>query len=131
MNKKFSNDTSIYVKVRNEMKRVADNASKGYFNEYTSLAPLPNIPVTVMIAYNSPIEHGEKELFKDYKINGVAWFEQVNKYRIQHYAQMIKNNNNSSIMLLPGYQHVIHHRDPPLVAATIADVYKKCSKTKP
>jgi pimeloyl-ACP methyl ester carboxylesterase len=131
MNKKFSNDTSIYVKVRNEMKRVADNASKGYFNEYTSLTPLPNIPVTVMIAYNSPVEQAEKELFKAYKINGPAWFEQVNKYRIQHYAQMIKNNNNSSIVLLPGYQHVIHHRDPPLVAATIADVYKKCLKTKP
>jgi pimeloyl-ACP methyl ester carboxylesterase len=132
MHKKVASDTSMYyINASNESKRVADNSSSGYFHEYTSLPPLSDIPVTVMIAYNSPVEQAEKELFKEYKINGAAWFEQVNKYRIQHYAQMIKNNNNSSIILLPGYQHVIHHRDPPLVAATIADVYKKCLKTKP
>ncbi len=131
MLKKMSMDTLMPKGIRSEMKRTSELHATGYFKEYTSLSPLPNIPVTVMIAYNSPVEHGEKELFKEYKINGVAWFEQVNKYRIQHYAQMIKNNNNSSIMLLPGYQHVIHHRDPELVAAAILDVYKKCLKSKP
>jgi pimeloyl-ACP methyl ester carboxylesterase len=130
MHKKLSSDTSVYVKVRNESKRMAENSRKGYFHEYVSLARLPNIPVTVMIAYNSPMEHSEKELFREYKINGTAWFEQVNKYRIQHYSQMIKNNDKSMIILLPGYPHVIHHADPALVAATIADVYKKCLKTK-
>lgn len=130
MIRQMSSDTLLPAGVRNDMKRASENNKNGYFKEYTSLAPLPDIPVTVMIAYNSPIEHGEKELFKTYKINGTAWFEQVNKYRIQHYARMIKNNNDSSVMLLPGYQHVIHHRDPGLAAATIAQVFNKCIKRK-
>jgi pimeloyl-ACP methyl ester carboxylesterase len=126
MLKKMSMDTLLPQGMRSEMKRTSELHASGYFKEYSSLALLPNIPTTIMIAYNSPIEGGEKELFKEYKINGVAWFEQVNKYRIQSYAHMIKNHTNSLIMLLPGYQHVIHHRDPQLAAATIADVYRKC-----
>ena len=131
MHKKLASDTTVYIKVRNESKRIADNLSKGYFHEYTSLSPLAHIPVTVMIAYNSPIEHSEKDLAKEFGINLPVWFEQVNKYRIEHYRHMIKDNNKSCIILLPGYPHVIHHRDPPLVAATIADIYKKCIKTTP
>jgi pimeloyl-ACP methyl ester carboxylesterase len=131
MMKKYSSDTTISAGVRREMKRSYELNKRGYFKEYTSLSPLPNIPVIVMIAYNSPIEQGEKELAKEFKINMPDWFAEVNKYRIQHYAEMIKNNNNSSLVLLPGYQHVIHHRDPELVSATILETYKKTLKSKP
>jgi pimeloyl-ACP methyl ester carboxylesterase len=125
MMKKFSSDTTIPFGVRYEMRRRHELNRRGYFWEYRSLSPLPDIPVTVLIAYNSPIEHSEKALFKEYKINGLEWFREVNKYRIDDYADMIKNNNNSSLVLLPGYPHVIHHRDPMLVSAAIMEVYKK------
>ncbi len=127
MTRKMSTDAGLPPGVRSEMKRVSDNNQPIYFKEYASLAPLPDIPVTIMIAYNSPIEHAEKELAEECKLNMPSWFWEVNKYRMQHYAWMIQHNNHSSLVLLPGYQHVIHHRDPELTAATIAGVYKKCT----
>jgi pimeloyl-ACP methyl ester carboxylesterase len=130
MNEKFSMDTSLPAPVRQEMKRVSESMQKGFFHEYSSLNPLPNIPVAVLIAYNSPIELPEEQLSKEFKINSALWFKEVNNFRMRDYAELIKNNDNSSVILLPGYQHVIHHRDPQLVATTILQVYKKALKPK-
>jgi pimeloyl-ACP methyl ester carboxylesterase len=115
-------DTTLRAGERYEMKRVRNT---GYFEEYTSLPSLPDIPVTVLISYNRPIELQEKELARELNINIVPWFKEVNRFRIQHFAAMIANNHNSSMILLPGYSHGIHHQDPALGAAVILDLYNK------
>ena len=127
---KFGKDTSIPIGVRGEMKRIGNVNRAYYFNEYTSLKPLPDIPVTVLMEYNRPIEYQEMGLMEEFKINGKAWFQELDRYRIQHFAEMIKNNHNSSMILLPGYSHGIHHQDPELVATAIQDVYKKSIKAQ-
>jgi pimeloyl-ACP methyl ester carboxylesterase len=130
MNEKFSKDTSLPTPVRQEMKRVSKSMQKGFFHEYSSLNPLPNIPVAVLIAYNSPVELHEEQLSKEFKLNSALWFKEVNNFRVQDYAELIKDNDNSSVILLPGYQHVIHHRDPRLAARTILQVYRNALKPK-
>jgi pimeloyl-ACP methyl ester carboxylesterase len=122
MFEKFSADTTNSIGTRNEMKRVRNT---GYFEEYTSLAPLPDIPVTVLISYNRPIEQQEEVLAKELKVNSIPWFKEVNRFRIQHFAEMIKDNHKSSVILLPLYSHGIHHQDPQLGAAVILDVYNR------
>jgi pimeloyl-ACP methyl ester carboxylesterase len=130
MNEKFSADTSMPAPVRQEMKRVSESMRKGFFHEYSSLSPLPNIPIAVLIAYNSPVELHEEQLSKEFKINLDSWFKEVNIFRMRDYAELIKNNDNSSVILLPGYQHVIHHRDPKLAATTLLQVYMNVVKPK-
>ena len=130
MMEKFSKDTSIPVNIRNEMARVRNASTPNYFKEYTSLTPLPKVPVAVLIAYNRPVEPTEAPLYEELKINPGAWWKELNTLRIQHFAQMIENNQNSKLILLPQYSHGIHNQDPELVGAVILDVYRKSIKTK-
>lgn len=129
MNEKFSMDTSLPPPVRQEMKRVSRSLQNGFFHEYRSLSPLPNIPVAVLIAYNSPVELQEAQLSKEFRINSEPWFKESNYFRMRDYADLIKDNDNSLVILLPGYQHVIHHRDPQLAATAILQVYLNTLKT--
>lgn len=122
-----SKDTTNSIGTRNEMKRLRNT---GYFEEYTSLAPLPDIPVTVLISYNRHIEQQEEELARELKINSMAWFKEMNRFRIDHFADMIKNNRSSSVILLPRYSHGIHHQDPGLASSAILDLYNKVSAQK-
>lgn len=119
---KFSADTSNSLGTRNEMKRMRKT---GYFTEYRSLAPLPDVPVLVLMSYNRHIEYPEQLLLKEMNINGIPWFNEINRFRMQHFAGMIKDNHQSSMILLPGYSHGIHHQDPALAAAAILDLYRK------
>lgn len=125
--KRFSADTTRAAGERYEMKRVRNN---GYFKEYISLAPLPDIPVTVLLAYSRPVEHGEKLLADELKINIVPWFREVDRFRIKHFAAMIEKNHNSRVVLLPGRSHGIHHQDPALGTAAVLDLYNQVKNGK-
>jgi len=126
--KAISSDSTASLGIRNEAKRLLASNTPFFFKEYTSLPPLKNIPVTVLISYNKPIEFYETEMNKKLKlgINIVPWWKELDKLRIAHYADMIKNNQLSKVLLLPGYSHGIHHQDPKLVADAISAVYKNC-----
>jgi len=126
--KAILSDSTASLGTRNEAKRLLDYNYPFFFKEYASLPPLKNIPVTVLISYNKPVEFYETEMIEKFKlgINLVPWWKELDLLRIAHYADMIKNNQHSKILLLPGYSHGIHHQDPKLVADAISDVYKNC-----
>lgn len=121
--KKVADDTTFPMGVRNDFKRVMQVNSPAPFNEYNSLPPLRNMPVSVLIAYNTPIDDYSMTQLKELKINPEPWMRERNKYRIAHFAEMIKNNHHSSMTLLPGYVHFIHQQDPLLVISEIQKVY--------
>ena len=129
--KAISNDSTASLGIRNEAKRLLAANTPFFFKEYTSLPPLKNIPVTVLISYNKPIEFYETEMNKKLNlgINMVPWWKELDKLRIAHYADMIENNQDSRIILLPGYSHGIHHQDPKLVANAVSDTYNNSLKT--
>jgi pimeloyl-ACP methyl ester carboxylesterase len=112
----------------NEAKRELNESSPDFFKKYQSLQPLKDIPVTVMISYNKHIEHYETEMNENLKlgINLIPWWKELDELRINHYAEMIKNNNNSRLILLPRYSHGIHQQDPKIVAEALIDTYNKC-----
>lgn len=122
------NDTLTSDGFRNEAKRELNESSPIFFKNYSSLQPLKDIPITVMIAYYKHIEHYETEMNKNLKlgINLLPWWKELDELRIGHYAEMIKNNHNSRIILLPRYSHGIHQQDPQLVSKALIDTYKYC-----
>ncbi|MFT3904015.1 MAG: alpha/beta hydrolase [Niabella sp.] len=126
----MSNDTSLPIGMRNEAKRELSESTPHFFKNYTSLAPLKDIPVTILISYNKPTEPFEKKMNEDMKLglNLVSWWKELDMLRIEHYTDMIKNNHNSSIILLPLYSHGIHNQDPKLVADAISNTYDNCLK---
>lgn len=122
------NSTSISNGFRYEVKRERNEISPVFFKRYNSLNPLKDIPVTVMISYNKPIEHYETEMNENLKlgINLIPWWKALDQLRIYHYAEMIKNNRDSRLILLPGYSHGIHQQDPKIVAQALIDNYGHC-----
>ncbi|MCE7039903.1 alpha/beta fold hydrolase [Dyadobacter sp. CY312] len=122
------NDTLTSDGFRNEAKRVQNESSQEFFKNYKSLKPIKDVPVTVMIAYNKHIEHYETEMNKNLKlgINLIPWWKELDELRINHYAEMIKNNGKSQIILLPRYSHGIHQQDPKIVADALIDTYENC-----
>jgi len=122
------NDTSTSDGFRNEAKRELNESSLIFFKNYSSLQPLQDIPITVMIAYYKHIEHYETEMNENLKlgINLIPWWKELDELRIKHYAEMIKNNRDSRIILLPRYSHGIHQQDPKLVAEALIDTYENC-----
>lgn len=126
--KNIINDTLTSNGFRNEAKRELNESSPDFFKKYKSLQPLNDIPITVMISYNKHIEHYETEMNEDLKlgINLIPWWKELDELRISHYAEMIKNNSNSQLILLPRYSHGIHQQDPKIVAEALIDTYKNC-----
>ncbi len=118
-------DASIPPHIRSDMQRTAEANRTHYFPQYQHLPQLPNIPTTILLAYNGPVEGGEEALAKEMHINGPAWFALANKYRIQDFTALIAHHNHSALILLPGYVHVIHHMDPGLVVHAIREVWQK------
>ena len=94
----------------------------GYFAEYASLPPLPDIPVAVLLTHNHRLQ-----AIPDSSRNGhtIAEEDAIRRYRIENYTSMIENNHNSFIMILPGYKHGVHTQDPKLVVEVIERVYRK------
>lgn len=122
------NDKSASIGFKNEAKRELNESSPTFFKNYTSLPPLKDIPATVLISYNKHIENYETEMNKNLKlnINLIPWWQELDELRIKHYAEMIKNNSNSRLILLPRYSHGIHHQDPKLVAQALYNTYENC-----
>jgi hypothetical protein len=58
------------------------------------------VPVAVMIAYNRPVGPSEAPLYK-LRINAERWWKELNNVRIRHFAEMIENNQDSKLILLP------------------------------
>jgi hypothetical protein len=120
---KMADDTSVSTRIRNHEKRLLSTIfHNGYFHEYTSLVPLPDIPIAVLLAYNRPIPASpdtSAQLQTKARVNVMSHF------RIENYTAMIENNHNSCVILLPGYNHFIHGQDPSLVVAIIERVYQK------
>src|SRR5690606_16832983 len=111
---------------RNDASRALKVNASGYFQEYQNLPQLNgNIATTVIISYNKHIEQPDEDLNKKQKlgINFKSWWKEYDKLRIQHYADMIKDNNNSMIMLLPKYSHGLYYQNPELVAKLIIENY--------
>ena len=126
--KNIISDTSTSDGFRNEAQRELKESSPEFFKRYKSLPPLKDVPVTVMISYNKHIEHYETEMNENLKlgINLIPWWKELDELRIKHYAEMIKNNNSSRLILLPRYSHGIHQQDPKIVAEALIDTYKNC-----
>lgn len=124
-------DPTISRGFRHELKRELDESTPNFFKNYTSLPPLPDIPVTVMIAYNKHIEQYETKMNEELQlgINLIPWWKALDHLRIEHYAEMIKNNRNSKLILLPRYSHGIHQQDPKLVAEALIATYKSCLRS--
>lgn len=126
--KSIINDSSTSEGFRNEAKRVQNESSQEFFKNYKSLPPLKDVPTTVMIAYNKHIEDYETKMNENLKlgINLIPWWKELDELRINHYSEMIKNNNKSKLILLPRYSHGIHQQDPKIVADALIDTYKNC-----
>lgn len=126
--KTMSNDTSMPAGIRNETKRELTASTPIYFKEYQNLPPLNDIPVTVIISYNKPLEPYENDMNEKLKlgINILPWWKEYDNFRIEHYSDLIRNNHNSKMILLPGYSHGIHDQDPSLVADAISEIFTKC-----
>lgn len=124
--KTMANDTSMPISVRNEAKRELYASTPIFFKEYQHLEPLKDIPVTVIISYAKPVEPYEIEMNKKLKlgINITPWWKEFDNIRIQHYTNLIRNNHNSKMILLPGYSHGIQYQDPELVGEAVADTYR-------
>ncbi|MBT1703216.1 alpha/beta fold hydrolase [Chryseosolibacter indicus] len=123
-------DATLPFGLRREVKRELAASTPLFFKEYTHLHPLKNVPITVLISYNKPIEPYEAKMNEQLKlgINISPWWKELDRLRIMHYSDMIKMNQYSRVVLLPGYSHGIHHQDPELVAKSILDTFKNCKR---
>ncbi len=104
---------------------------KGYFHEYRTLPPLRReIAATVIISYNKNIELPDEELDRKLNlgINFKAWWKEYDQLRIQHYTALLKDNDNSMLILLPKYSHGIYYQNPQLVAKLIQDNFNSYKK---
>ncbi len=96
----------------------------GYFPEYGSLPPLKSsMAVTVIISYHKPIEQPDIAMNESLGlgINFKPWWKEYDNLRIQHYSDLIKDNDNSKIILLPKYSHGIYYQNPEMVANLIVE----------
>ena len=121
--KMMSENENFSQGARNDAKRALKASESGYFNEYSDLPPLTNIATTVIISYNKHIEQPDKDLNNNHNlgINFKPWWREYDNLRIQHYSDLIKENDNSMIILLPKYSHSIYYQNPKLVADLIIE----------
>ncbi len=127
MSKSKSSSAGAHI---NAARALASN-SKGYFHEYRTLPPLKQeIAVTVIISYNKNIELPDEDLNRKLNlgINFKAWWKEYDELRIQHYAALLKDNDNSMLILLPKYSHGIYYQNPQLVAKLIQDNFNSHKK---
>jgi hypothetical protein len=111
---------------RNDATRALKANYLGYFHEYQNLPELNNnIATTVIISYNKNIEQPDKELNETLNlgINFKPFWWEYDNLRIQHYSDLIKDNNNSMLILLPKYSHGIYYQNPELVTKLIIENY--------
>jgi pimeloyl-ACP methyl ester carboxylesterase len=121
----MANDTLQGPRVRHRSRRLASLFRTGIFGEYDSLAPLPDIPVGVLIAYNKRLDSSRLTAVD------LARIHVAQQFGILNYAAMIANNHHSEMILLPGYTHMIHKQDPDRVVSVITHVYQNALKNGP
>lgn len=122
----MSENNAFSQSAKNDATRALKSNESGYFNEYRDLPSLSkNIATTVIISYNKHIEQSDKELNKNHNlgINFKSWWKEYDNLRIQHYSDLIKDNDDSKIILLPKYSHGIYYQNPELVAKLIIENY--------
>ncbi|MCG2616024.1 alpha/beta hydrolase [Terrimonas sp. NA20] len=126
----MSREANVPEGVKNDAKRALKASTPSFFQEYRDLPLLINIPATVIISYNKPIEPYEEEMNKTFKlgINIKQWWREYDEIRIKNFSDLIRENDNSRVVLLTKYSHGVHFQDPQLVAALILENYDKCSK---
>lgn len=115
----LADDTLRSLRSRHRWQRLANLFRSGAYREYKNLAPLPDIPVAVLATYNK-VRDSSRYTAADY-----ARFEWAGRIGRENFLQLIKDNRESCFMLLPGYPHGIHARDPELVDALIERIYRK------
>jgi pimeloyl-ACP methyl ester carboxylesterase len=115
----LADDTLRSVRSRHRFQRLANLFRGGAYREYRSLPPLPDIPVAVLASY-SKVRDSSRFTAADY-----SRFEWAGRIGRENFLQLIKDNHDSFFMLLPGYPHDIHGRDPELVDEVIARIYRK------
>jgi pimeloyl-ACP methyl ester carboxylesterase len=124
--KMMSENDGFSQGARNDAKRALKASALGYFHEYRKLPELKNnIATTVIISYNKNIEQPDKELNKSLNlgINFKPFWREYDNLRIQHYSDLIKDNDNSMLVLLPRYSHGIYYQNPELVAKLVVENY--------
>ncbi|UQB69021.1 alpha/beta fold hydrolase [Epilithonimonas zeae] len=129
--KSLSQNKNVSQGTRNDAARALNSNSKGFFIEYTDLPALDKkIATTVIISYNKYIETPDEEMNRNLNlgINFKAWWKEYDNLRIEHFSDLIKDNDNSKIILLPKYSHGIHYQNPELVAKLIVENYKSYVK---
>ena len=124
--KMMSENDGFSQDARNDAMRALKANKLGYFHEYQQLPELKNnIATTVIISYNKNIEQSDKELNESFNlgINFKPFWQEYDNLRVQHFAKLIQENDNSTIILLPKYSHGIHYQNPQLVAKLIMENY--------
>ena len=131
--KMMSENKGFSQGAKNDATRALKSSASGYFPEYRDLPRLnKDIAATVIISYNRHIEHQDEEMNKNLNlgINFKPWWKEYDNLRIQHFSDLIKDNDNSRIILLPKYSHGIHYQNPELVAKLIIENYNSNIKEK-
>jgi pimeloyl-ACP methyl ester carboxylesterase len=118
----LADDTLHSLRSRHRFQRLANLFREGAYREYRSLPPLPDIPVAVLASYNK-VRDSTRSMPSDY-----ARFEWAGRISRENFLQLIKDNHDSFFMLLPGYPHGIHGKDPELVDEVIERIYRKALK---
>ena len=110
----LANDTMVSLRIRHRAKRLANFFRNGdFWKLYSSLPPLPDIPVAVLAAYNKPMDSSKRTAGQ------LARIPLAEHFYMENFTAMIRNNRNSFVMLLPRYPHGIHSQDPELVVTVI------------
>jgi pimeloyl-ACP methyl ester carboxylesterase len=125
----LSSNTTIPKGHRSELNRILSTDISNYFIEYTSLPPLPNIPLTVFLAYNSPSNSQQDAMMKQFNINS-SFYPELNKIRINNFLKLIENCSNGSLICVPKFMHYMHLQDPMIIANGIQAVYDNALKQK-
>ena len=126
----MSSDSNMPSSYRSELKRMIIKDALTYFSDYRSLPSIPNIPVTVFIAYNSPTSPEDEAMSKQLSINS-AFNTEYNKIRINDYLKLIENNSKGAVICLPKFTHYMHLQDPKIIANGIQIVYNSLLKPNP
>jgi len=115
----LADDTLQSLRSRHRCQRLANLFRNGAYCEYKSLPPLPDIPVAVLASYNK-VRDSTRFMPADY-----ARFEWAGRIGRENFLQLIKDNHDSFFLLLPGYPHGIHGKDPGLVDEVIGRIYRR------
>jgi pimeloyl-ACP methyl ester carboxylesterase len=121
----LANDTMLSIRIRHRAMHLANFFRNGdFWKLYAALPPLPDIPVAILAAYNKPIAASQRTA------GLLARIPIAEHFCMENFADLIRNNHNSFLMLLPQYSHGIHAQDPELVTGVIKRLLDSLAKAK-